>query len=711
MRRPEKKNGRQWWAWALTLLISLGALGGGYWLYHRSIEQAVYSTTLSFMEQLADHDHLNIVNQMDSKTEYLQAILGRIGAARENRLEDVIYDLGVEARTTSFNMLYLITADGEVYSSAYLRSSLQNMPWAKEFQRAESSFVIRYDEVSREKWGEFLVYGVHLETPVSCEGSEIVGAVGLVPITEIADQMRLESFDGEGIAVVMQRSGDIITASQQYSTPDNNFLTPLERAQFQNGGSLEACRRAVEQGERLFVEYSLDGGSYYALFQSLDHHAGNEWYLVVRVSTQVTADQVQTLISRSLPFFVVLGALILTIAYFVYHTMNAAKVARASEQAKSTFLANMSHEIRTPLNGIVGLQYLMRQNLNDPGRLEGYLKKAEVSTSFLQSVITDVLDMSKIESGQLEIYPKEMDLDALIEEVGILLENQVESKGLAFQVECRGLEAPLVQGDGLRLKQILTNLLGNAVKFTPEGGAVSLTVRQELSDGVAHTTFQVADTGCGMSPEFLQRIWLPFEQERRIGSQNGTGLGTTLSKTLVEKMGGSISVESQLEKGTVFTFTIPFPVVTPLEEGFVVNDIQDGAWTLEGRRILVVEDNEINRMIVVSILEGQGCELTEACNGQEALDAFEGSPPQYFDLILMDIQMPVMDGYEATKHIRALPRPDAGTVPIIAMTANAFSEDIQRALAAGMDDVATKPLDIKLLLKKIETIKNREGVL
>ena len=710
MSRTLKANRRSLRGWALILLVSFCVLGGGYWLYYQSVEQAVYSTTLSFMEQIADHDHLNIINQMDSKTEYLQVILNRINAARESRFEDVLYNLGVEAKTTSFHTLYLITTDGEAYNSSYLKSSLQDMPWADEFQRADGRFAIRYDEVSREKWGEFLVYGVRLAEPVLCGEKEINGAVGLVSIEEIADQMRLESFDGQGIAVVMQKSGDIITASQQYSTPDNNFLTPLARAQFKNGGSLEACLQAVEQGESLFVEYSLDGSSYYALFQSLDHHAGNEWYLVVRVSTQVTEDQVKTLISRSLPFFLVLGALILLVTYFIYHTVNAAKVARASEQAKSAFLANMSHEIRTPLNGIVGLQYLMRQSLDDPKKLKGYLKKAEVSASFLQSVITDVLDMSKIESGQLELYPKEMDLKLLMEEVQVLLENQVENKGLQFRLDCGGLKQPLVEGDALRVKQILTNLLGNAVKFTPEGGEVSLTVNQEPAGGLVRTVFQVADTGCGMSPEFLQRIWTPFEQERRVASQNGTGLGTTLSKTLAEKMGGSISVESQLGKGTVFTVSIPFPAAAPSGEKGPAEDSPDAAWSLNGKRILAVEDNEINRMIVVSILEEQGCQLTEARNGQEALEAFEASAPSWFDLILMDVQMPVMDGNEAARRIRALSRPDASTVPIIAMTANAFSEDVEKALASGMDDVATKPLDIKLLLKKIATIKEREGI-
>lgn len=205
-----------------------------------------------------------------------------------------------------------------------------------------------------------------MPAPITCGGKEISGAVGLVPISEISDQMRLESFDGQGIAVVMRRSGDIITASQQYGTADNNFLAPLEQSTFKNGGSLAACRQAVEQGEGLFVEYSLDGASYYALFQSLEHHAGNDWYLVVRVSTQVTEGQVKTLILRSLPFFLVLGVVLLAIVFLIYHSMNSAKIARASEQAKSALLANMSHEIRTPLNGIVGLQYLMRRSLNEP---------------------------------------------------------------------------------------------------------------------------------------------------------------------------------------------------------------------------------------------------------------------------------------------------------------------------------------------------------
>lgn len=711
MREEMRQRGLRWWVWTLIVLISFAVLGGGYWLYYQSIERAVYSTTLSFMEQIADHDHLNIINQLDNKREYLRSLLSRIEVTRDSQIEDVVYSLGVEARTTSFDTLYLISEDDEVYNSSYLKTPLAAMPWAETFRQADSSFVTRYDEVSREKWGEFLVYGVHLESPVVCGEKRISGAVGLVPITEIASQMRLESFNGQGIAVVMQRSGDIITASQQYSTEDNNFLEPLHRAVFKNGGSLETCQEAMDRGESIFVEYSLDGAAYYALFQSLEHHAGNDWYLVVRVSTEVTEHQVRTLIRRSMPFFFVLGVLILSLTYYFYFSMNSVKVARASEQAKSAFLANMSHEIRTPLNGIVGLQYLMRQNLDDKEKLKEYLKKAEVSSAFLQSVITDVLDMSKIESGQLEIYENEMDLTVLLEEVKLLLESQTEQKGLRFCIESGGMAERHVRGDMLRIKQILTNLLGNAVKFTPEGGLITLSVSQEISGEVANTVFRVEDNGCGMSPEFLAKIWQPFEQERRIASQNGTGLGTTLSKNLVEKMGGSITVESQLGKGTVFTVSLPLRVIKPSESGKPAKDGGEAGWTLKGKRVLVAEDNDINRMIVTSILEDQGCEMTETEDGKEALEAFAASGPGYFDLILMDIQMPVMDGYEAVRQIRALSRPDAQSVPVIAMTANAFREDIEKALEAGMDDVATKPLDIKLLLSKIEQLKRQEDLL
>ncbi len=699
----------KWRTLLILLFVSLIILGSGYGLYQISIGQAVYSTTVSFMEQIADHDHLNIVNQMNSRWAYLNSIMTRLRSSRSSQLKDSIYDLSVAAKATSFDKLYLIADNEKVYSSTYLETALSEMPWEDSFRQADGNFVTRYDEDSREQWGEYLIYGTRLEEPVLCGEQALSGVVGLLPISEVVGQMRMESFDGMGVAIVMQPSGAIITASQQYSSGavTQNFLTSIEDARFKNGGSLDACKQAIQNGESCFVEYNVAGESFYALFQPMEHHGGNDWYVVVRVSTKVTADQVRTLILRSVPFFLLLGLFILAAAFFLYRSINEARIARASEQAKSAFLTNMSHEIRTPLNGITGLQYLMRQNLDDRIKLETYLKKAEVSAAFLKSVITDVLDMSKIESGQLELYQNKMDLAAVIEDLRALLEIQAEEKGLRFIIDIGSLAHPFVIGDALRVKQVLTNLLGNALKFTPEGGAVTLTVRQSMEHETANTTFIVSDTGCGMSPEFLQRIWRPFEQERRTASQNGTGLGTTLSKTLVEKMGGSISVESQPGEGTVFTVSVPFPAAqTPVPPAAPAQEHM--AWNLDGKRILVAEDNDINRMIVVSILEEYGCTFIEADTGEAAVSVFNSTAPGSIDLILMDLQMPLMDGYEAARKIRALSRPDAASVPIFAVTANVFREDAEKALAAGMNDVVTKPLDVALLLDKIRNLRNRE---
>ncbi|POP34401.1 hybrid sensor histidine kinase/response regulator [Lactonifactor longoviformis] len=710
MKKARQKGGVKWRALVLVFVTCFAFLTVGYWLYQKSIEQAVYATTVSFMEQIADHDRLNIVNQMNIRWEYLNSITERIRLNRENSLEDVLYELNVESQATAFHEMYLVSEDGQVYSSAYIETDLQEMPWREEYEKAGGKFVTRYSESSRERWGEYLIYGMNLDTPISCGMKTVSGIVGLVPITEITSQMRLESFDGQGVALVMRPTGEIITASQNYDSGsgEHNFFKELEGAVFQRGNSLAACKKALEMSEKQFVKYHLDGEGFYSLFLPLNYQDSNDWYLVVRVSARVTDKQVQALFLRSLPFFLVLGVLILVVTYYVYRSGAEARVARASEHAKSAFLANMSHEIRTPLNGIVGLHYLMRQHIDDKEKLNGYLTKAEISAEFLKGVITDVLDMSKIESGQLEIFQKELNLSALVREIMELLNTQAEDKGVFLQTDCSELREPYVLGDALRIKQVLMNLLGNALKFTPKGGRISLTVRQAAADGVADTTFTVSDTGCGMSPEFLERIWLPFEQERRMASQNGTGLGTTLSKTLVEKMGGSIQVESHPGEGSTFTVSIPLPIVqaSKIPERPAVSETET-VWGLEGKRVLVAEDNEINRMIVVSVLEEQGCEVWEAADGSEAVSAFESSTLFFFDFVLMDVQMPVTDGYEATRQIRSLPRGDSTSVPIIAVTANAFREDAEKALKAGMDDVVTKPLDISLLLEKIKNLKNQ----
>lgn len=688
-------------SYAVISLVAISLMVGGYLLYRESVTQAVNVTTTSFMSQIADHDAQSIYNQINHQWNSLESLTERLLTTREDDLGELSYQLSVESRTSSFTKIYLITADETVHDSALLTTTLDKKRWADAYRSTETRSVMRYDLNEPELWGEFVMYTVKLEKPMLCQGELIEGVVGLSPVQGMEEGLRFESFDGRGVAIVVQSSGAVVTASEYYQSDDGeNYFDQLEGASFLSG-SYDGMRASIESGKDAVIEYEIAEGRYYASIMPIQD---SDWYLAVKVNSSVMSDQVNELLSRSLLFFGAMGVLIVAVAVVIIRSVRDARVARASEHAKSTFLANMSHEIRTPLNGLVGLQYLMRQNIDDRERLVEYLDQADASASFLKSIITDVLDMSKIESGQMGLYKNPFSLAASVRDIESMMMPQMRARSLSFVIDDAGVFAPDVVGDEMRIKQIIVNLLGNAVKFTPEGGHVALSVSQRAgSNGVPITEFRVSDTGCGMSADFLSRIWEPFEQEQRTASQNGTGLGTALSKILAEAMGGIIDVESTEGVGTTFTVSLPLPV-SDEEPPASVSEEAVPADTLEGRHVLVAEDNAVNRMIIVDILTDEGCEVTEANDGRAALDAFKASEEGAFDVVLMDLQMPEMNGYEAAAAIRALARGDAQSIPIIALTANAFREDVARALNHGMNDVVTKPLDVSLLLEKLKAL-------
>lgn len=684
--------------YALVCILAAAVVAGGYQLYRMSVTQAVNGTTTSFMSQIAAHDAQAIYNQMASKWEYLESLSDRIRLTRQTDLEDISYLLSVEMQASSFDSIFLVSSDGKLYDNTYLISSLDDRAWADAYKEASARFALRYTLEEREVWGEYLVYGTKLSSPLSIDDTQIEGIVGLVPIADIESNMRFESFDGQGLAIVIQPSGDVVTASKYYGGADGqNYFSELGESTF-SVGSLEECLAGIARNEDVNLEYQYGKERYYATMTTIP---GSDWYLVVKVKAAVTANQVDELMSRSLIFFGILAVVLAGVLFVIFRSVRNERIARESDRAKSTFLANMSHEIRTPLNGIVGLQYLMRQNLDDPEKLTQYLDQADVSAEFLKSVITDVLDMSKIESGQMDLRAAPFSLPSMLSDIETLLSSQARSVRIAFSIDYEPLAAPSVVGDEMRLKQAIINLLGNALKFTDEGGKVSLAVSQETDKNIAITTFVIADTGCGMSADFLERIWEPFEQERRVTSQSGTGLGTALSKTLVEAMGGTIEVESTLGVGTTFTISVPLPVSGETLAESTQTTAQEA--TLSAKRVLVAEDNDVNRMIIVDILNDEGCEVVEAVDGQAAVDAFAVSEPGYFDVVLLDLQMPILDGFGAAKAIRGLHRPDGATVFIMALTANALRDDVERAKRCGMNDVVTKPLNVAQLLEKLRT--------
>ena len=373
--------------------------------------------------------------------------------------------------------------------------------------------------------------------------------------------------------------------------------------------------------------------------------------------------------------------------------------------AKREFLFNMSHDIRTPMNAIIGFTALAQTHIDDRGQVEDYLKKISVSSQHLLSLINDVLDMSRIESGKVTLEAKPVHLPELVHELRDIIQAVVSKKDLSLTLDTVGVENENVIADPLRLEQILINVLANAVKFTPDGGQIGLWIVQKdtAPAGYADFEFHIKDNGIGMSEEFQKHIFEQFARERTstVSKIQGTGLGMAITKSLVDMMGGRITVKSEQGKGSEFTISLRFPI-GEAKTGQTPPAAKASAFT--GKKLLVVEDNELNLEIASTLLKEAGFEVDTAENGKIAVEKVEAASADRYDLILMDIQMPEMDGYEATRRIRALPDAKKAALPIVAMTANAFEDDRKNALHAGMNGHIAKPLDIPKLFQVLSEL-------
>ena len=397
----------------------------------------------------------------------------------------------------------------------------------------------------------------------------------------------------------------------------------------------------------------------------------------------------------------------------------AVRAAEAANRAKSTFLSNMSHDIRTPMNAIIGFTTLAVSNIDDQKRVRDYLGKILSSGSHLLSLINDILDMSRIESGKIHLEETEVSLSDVLHDLKTIISGQINAKQLEFYIDAMEVTNEDVYCDKTRLNQVLLNLLSNAVKFTPAGGTVSVRLKQfpGTVKGIELYEIRVKDNGIGMSPEFVEKIFSPFERERTstVSRTQGTGLGMAITKNIVDMMGGTIEVQTEQGKGTEFIVRLPFRLQSEKHhtersaelEGLKALVVDDD-FNTSGRCILLVEDNELNSEIIVEILNEYGYMVDTAGNGAQAVEKVKNSKPGNYDLVLMDVQMPVMNGYEATRQIRALNDPALAGITIIAMTANAFDEDKKKALECGMDGFLTKPIVIEELIGTIQ--KNLEQV-
>ena len=394
--------------------------------------------------------------------------------------------------------------------------------------------------------------------------------------------------------------------------------------------------------------------------------------------------------------------------------LEAAQEARQANVAKTEFLRRMSHDIRTPINGILGMLDIADRCSDDPEKQRECRDKIRSASMFLFDLVNDVLDMSKMESGKITIEAVPFNAYDMLNEIKSLIEVQAVERGISVKTDFDGLTHRNLIGSPVHLRQILINIAGNAVKYNRQDGTILITARELESHGSSTAVeFTCADTGIGMSKEFQERMFEPFTQEED-GARTtfiGTGLGLSIVKKLVDKMDGTINVESEKGKGSLFKVTLPFEIDSNAETQPLSVEEDDEKCSIDGVKILLVEDNEINMEIARFSLEKEGAAITSAWNGQEAIDIFSKSAEGDFDVILMDIMMPVMDGITAAKAIRKLNRSDAAAIPIIAMTANAFSDDVERSLEAGMNAHLSKPLDVGKIVKVVSKLIKNGGVI
>ena len=393
----------------------------------------------------------------------------------------------------------------------------------------------------------------------------------------------------------------------------------------------------------------------------------------------------------------------------------ALQTAENANKAKTDFLSNMSHDIRTPMNAIIGITSLIRHDAGNKAKVIEYADKIDISSQHLLGIINDVLDMSKIEAGKTVFKYSDFSILDLMQELDTIFHTQIYEKQQTLTIIKENIQHEWVNGDQVHLMQIFSNLLSNAVKYTQEGGEIQFFVEEcETKSSVyAKYRFLVSDNGMGMSADFKETIFDPFTRaESSVTNKvQGTGLGMAITKNLVEAMGGTIDVDSELGQGSCFEVLMDLKIAEDRTVALAAQeetDEQDGN-ILQGMKFLCAEDNELNAEILTELLKIEGAECTICENGEEILKAFEQSAPGDYDMILMDVQMPVMNGYEATKAIRRSSHELAKTIPIIAMTANAFSEDIQHSLAAGMNAHVSKPVEMKVLEKTIRSIKSGGG--
>ena len=719
-------------------------------VYHKYIDQILYEERLSQMKVVTSQLFEGIEGMMDNRWETVVSQSNQLDDIEVTNILELSEFMMKQSRINEFEekSQRLIAVDdlGRYYTQQGLQGNLTEMDVLIE-QPDQVSFVSNTVTTNRTE----IVFLKKVKQPIHInDGSRTV----LIKYYGIAQDMRVfnpyfecNAYKGNNTVYVVDYNGLKIFNSQSDEVLHGyNTFTVLENMKYLHGSSFEQAKQILSENCISYSNAILDGVEYYySLYQMED----SEWTLLFLVPSSYVAQNTVKLVNLTVLIVLIFAIILVTIsAMAIFATMrrlqkeaveaerrtndklalineqldqknadlskavqvaeNAFEVAENANHAKSDFLANMSHDIRTPMNAIMGMTTLIERDAQLPDKVREYTKKIQCSSRHLLGIINDVLDMSKIESGKTIINVGEFYLPELLEQMDAAFRPQTDAKKQKFEIMIQNLEHKWLLGDSMRLLQILNNLLSNAYKYTPVGGTICIEVQEmeQSSSSYAKLCFKVMDNGIGMSREFLAQIYDSFTREERsvTNTIQGTGLGMSIVKSLVDLMGGSIDVESMQGKGTCFELILDFRIPERSVEDCSKQEEKEETDTsqLKGMHFLCAEDNELNAEILKELLHMEGADCVICPNGRAVVETFEQSAPGDYDMILMDVQMPVMNGYEAAKAIRRGNHPLALAIPIVAMTANAFSEDVQKSLSAGMNAHISKPMDMKKLSRVVQ---------
>ena len=735
------------WGCCMTGIAMLLAF---FFLYHTYIQDIIYEERLNQMEEITRQMFQNLEDVIDSNWDRVTEECNYLRDANVQTTDELCRHMKKKYELSAYAdhkiTLMAVDSEGGYYTESGNRGLFRELDY---FEESPEKISFVFDSMTDNQ--SKMVFLNRLSEPVYLQNGEKETSILYFGIAQDMEQLNpyfnCDAYNGNNSVYVLDDNGfKLFNSNQTELIKGHNVFSVLQNMKYLHNSSFKKTKAALEEKGCSYSNAVLDGTEY---FYGLKRMENAEWTLIFLVPAKYVATNTLKLVNFVMIFIIIFTVIVAVCVilgiFFVMHrnqkeaihverennvkleavntelrlaklaAEEAFQVAEEANKSKSSFLANMSHDIRTPMNAIIGMTSLIRYDAGDKGKVIEYADKIDTSSQHLLGIINDVLDMSKIEAGKTVFKYSDFSIAEFIQELDTIFHSQIYEKKQTFTITKENIQHEWVNGDRVHLMQIFSNLLSNAIKYTQEGGEIQLLAEECESNSSVYAKYRflVSDNGMGMAADFKDTIFDTFTREENSMTNKiqGTGLGMAITKNLVDSMGGTIDVESELGQGSSFEVLIDLKIaeersVSPVSQ--TETDEQDGD-ILQGMRFLCAEDNAINAEILTELLKIEGAECTICENGEEILKTFEQSVPGDYDMILMDVQMPVMNGYEATQAIRRSFHELAKTIPIIAMTANAFSEDIQHSLAVGMNAHISKPVEMTVLEKTIRNIKSGGG--